>query len=262
MPSPLGQLALVVELGVRDVALVPAAVLFGSEHGGPEALHVVARFRVDALHFAQEEVLQDPLVELLWVPMDGFASDGEDGAGLESDRVGGTVVAKVVEEVFEVLCRGLHGSLALEDALLGGPLGPAGVFLPWDPVPKVEELHGTVRKGSDPSGFGVEGNLLHFHCGQVGVIIHAALGEEGDILEAVVVVDDMVHESMPFAANVLESLHVEAEFGRVLGAAFGVDLAVSNDRLEPAKVFAVMSDDDLNLLGIKSRGRGGSPRRE
>ena len=126
----------------------------------------------------------------------------------------------------------------------------------------MEELHGTVREGSDPSRFGVEGNLLHLHCGQVGVIIHAALGEQGDIFEAIVVVDDMVHVGMPFAANVFESLHVEAEFGRVLGAAFGVDLAVSNDRLEPAKVFAIMSDDNLNLLGIKSRGRGGSPRRE
>ena len=118
MPFPLGQLALVIELGIRDLALVPAAVLFGSEHGGPEALHVVARFGVDALHFAQEEVLQDPLIELLWIPVDGFASDGEDGAGLKSDRVGWSVAAKVVEEVFEVLRRGFQGSLALEDALL------------------------------------------------------------------------------------------------------------------------------------------------
>ena len=34
--------------------------------------------------------------------MDGFATDGEDGAGLEGDGLRGSVVAEVIEEGFEV----------------------------------------------------------------------------------------------------------------------------------------------------------------
>ena len=51
MPSPSRQLALVVQLGVRDIARIPAAILFVPEHGGPKALHVVAGLGIDALHF-------------------------------------------------------------------------------------------------------------------------------------------------------------------------------------------------------------------
>lgn len=191
MPFPLSQLALVIQLRFWDLALVPETVLLVAEHGEPEALRVVARFGVDAFHVAQEEILQHLLVELLRVLVDRFASDGEDGAGLEAHGERWTVVAEVVEEFFEVLSRSFGGPRAFEQTLWRGPLGPAGVFLPGDTVPEVEELHCTVWEGSDASRFGVEGYFLHLQRGQIGVIINAALGEEGDILEAVVVLDDV-----------------------------------------------------------------------
>ena len=62
MPSPLRQLALVIQLDIRDLARIPAAVLFMSEQGWPKALEVVARFRIHALHFPKEEILQHLLV--------------------------------------------------------------------------------------------------------------------------------------------------------------------------------------------------------
>ena len=55
---------------------------------------------------------------------------------------------------------------------------------------------------------------------------------------------------MTFAADVLQRLDVEAKLGRVLGAAFGVDLALSDDWLEPGEVFAVMGDDKFDVLRL------------
>ena len=49
--------------------------------------------------------------------MDSFASNCEDGAGLEPDRDGWPVATKVVEEVFKVTRRSLGGSFTLEHAL-------------------------------------------------------------------------------------------------------------------------------------------------
>ena len=117
VPLPLCQLALIVELGIRDLALMPTAVLVHAEHGGPKALRVMTRLRVDALHLPQEEILQHLLVELPRVLVNRLPSHGEDGAGLESDGLGWSVATKVVEEVFEVFRRGLDGSLAFEDPL-------------------------------------------------------------------------------------------------------------------------------------------------
>ena len=117
MPFPLRQLSLVVELHIRDLARIPAAVLFPAEHCSPEALQVMARFRVDALHFPQEELLQHMLVEFLWVLVDRLTCHGEDGAGLESNRLGRTGVTEIVEEVFEVFCWSLEGPLTLEHTL-------------------------------------------------------------------------------------------------------------------------------------------------
>lgn len=117
MPFPLGQLALVVQLRVRSVDLVPETVLFVTEGGEPEALGVVARLGVDAFHVPQEEFFQHLLIELLRVLVDTFASHGENGARLEANRLGWSVAAKVIEELFEVLCRGLEGPLAFKHAL-------------------------------------------------------------------------------------------------------------------------------------------------
>ena len=79
------------------------------------------------------------------------------------------------------------------------------------------------------------------------MIIDAALGEKGDILQDIVVFHDMMKEGVTFTSNVLQRFNVEASLGRVLGAAFGVDLALSDDGLEPGKVFIVMSDNELNV---------------
>lgn len=117
MPFPLCQLSLVVQLRIRDLSLIPATVLFVTEHGGPEALDVVTGLRVDALHFPQEEILQHLLIESPWVLMNSLPSYSKDGARLESDRLGWPVATKVVEEVFEVFRRSLDGSLAFEHTL-------------------------------------------------------------------------------------------------------------------------------------------------
>ena len=117
-----------------------------------------------------------------------------------------------------------------------------------------------MREGSDASRFGIEGYFPHLLCGQVGVVVDAALNEEGDILQVVVVFNDMMKVCVTFTTNVLKRFHVEAPLGRVVGAAFGINLAVSDDGLEPGKVFAVMSDNELNVLRVLCGGRGGSPR--
>ena len=254
MPFPLRQLALVIQFGIRHVARIPAAVFFVAEKGEPKALEVVARFGINALHFPQEELLQYPLVHVLWMLMDGFASYCEDGAGLEPDGLRRTIVTKVVEQVLEVLCRRFQGFLALEDTLWRRPLRPAWVFLPGDAVPKVELFHCAVREGGDPSWFGVEGDLLHLECGQIRVVIDTALDEQGDIAEAIIVLDDVVKVGVTFAADVLEGLDVEAKLGCVLGAAFGVDLAMFDDRLKPRKVFIVVGHDHLKVWRVECRG--------
>lgn len=117
MPPPLSQLALIIQLCIRDVARTPATILFISEHGGPKALHVVTRDGIDTLHLTQEEILQHSLIELLWMLVDRFASQREDRAGLKADRLRRSIVTKVVEEVLEVLCRRLRSFFALEYAL-------------------------------------------------------------------------------------------------------------------------------------------------
>lgn len=124
----------------------------------------------------------------------------------------------------------------------------------------VEEFHGAVRVGSDSAWFGVECSLLHLECGQIGVIFNAALGEHGDIRQAIVVLDDMMKVGVTFAADVLQSLDV-TDFRCKFGAAFGVDLAVINDGFEPGKIFAVMGDDNFEFRRVESRSRGGSRER-
>ena len=49
-----------------------------------------------------------------------------------------------------------------------------------------------MREGSDAARFGIECYLFHLQRGQIGVIIDTALGEQSDIFEAFVLVDDMV----------------------------------------------------------------------
>ena len=257
MPFPLRQLALIIQFGIRDVARIPAAVFLVAEKGEPKALEVVARFGIDALHFPQEELLQYPLVHVLWMLIDGFASHCEDGAGLEPDGLRCALVTKVVEQVFEVLRRRFQGFFALEDTLWRRPLRPAWVFLPRDALPKVEQFHCAVRESGDPSWFGVEGDLLHLECGQIRMVIDTALDEQGDITEAIIVLDDVVKVGVTFTADVLEGLDVEAKLGCVLGAAFGVDLAMFHDRLKPRKVFTVVSDDHLKVWRVERRGRRG-----
>ena len=117
VPFALCQLSLVVEVGLGDLALIPAAVLFVTEDGGPEALEVMTRLRVDALHLAQEEILQHFLIEFPGMLVNGLPSHGKDGSRLESNRLGWSVATEVVEEGFEVFRRSLRGPLALEHTL-------------------------------------------------------------------------------------------------------------------------------------------------
>ena len=112
-----------------------------------------------------------------------------------------------------------------------------------------------MREGSDASRFGHEGDFSHLLCLEIGMVIDTALSKEGDILQVIVVLDDMMEVCVTFTANVLKRFNVEASLGRVLGAAFGINLAFSNNRLEPGKVFAVMSDNEFNVLGVLCRGR-------
>ena len=113
-----------------------------------------------------------------------------------------------------------------------------------------------MRVSGDPSRLGVEGSLFHLECGEISMVIDAALGEQGDILETVVVLDNMVEVGVTFTADVLEGIDVEAELGRVLRAAFGIDLAVLDDCFEPAKILAIVRDDNLQVQRIP-RNRGG-----
>ena len=109
--------------------------------------------------------------------VDSFASHCEDCARLKADRLRRSIATKVVEEVFEVLCRRLWGRSALEYAFWRGPLRPARILFPGNAVPKVEELHGAVRISGDTSWLGVEGYLFHLECREIDMIIDAALGE-------------------------------------------------------------------------------------
>ena len=64
---------------------------------------------------------------------------------------------------------------------------------------------------------------------------------------------------MAFTADVFKGLDFEGGLGRVLGATFGVYLAVFDDRLEPGEVFVVMRNDNLKVQRVPRCGRGGSP---
>ena len=116
MPPPPRQLALIIQLDVRDIVLIPTTVFFMPKHCQPQALQVMTRFGIDTLHVAEEEFVQHALIGFLGMLVDGFPSQGEDGARLEPDRLGRSVVAEVVEEGFEILCWGLGSFLALEGA--------------------------------------------------------------------------------------------------------------------------------------------------
>ena len=63
---------------------------------------------------------------------------------------------------------------------------------------------------------------------------------------------------MAFTADIFKSLDIKAKVGRVLRAAFGIDLAVIDDGFEPGKVLAVMRDYNLKVWRVSRRGRGGS----
>lgn len=109
-------------------------------------------------------------------------------------------------------------------------------------------------EGGDTSWFGVEGYFSHLKCVEIGMVINAGLREKGDILEALVVLDDMMKVGVTFAADVFEGFGVELKLGRVLGAAFGVDLAVFDDRFEPGKVFIVVRDDYFKVQMVPRYG--------
>ena len=186
--------------------------------------------------------------------INGFASHGEDGAGLEAHGHWRSVVTEIVEEFFEILRGCLRGSLAHEGAFWRQPLGPTWVFLPWDTVPKLEQLHGSMREGSDPSVLCLQGSLLHLECSKIGMVVDTALSKEGDVLEAVVVLDNMAKVGVTFTTNILKSLDFKTWLGCIFGAAFRVHLAMIEDRLEPGEILVVVSNDDLKVLSVPGDG--------
>ena len=82
------------------------------------------------------------------------------------------------------------------------------------------------------------------------MVVDAALSEQDNILEALVMFDDMMKVGMTFTANVLKGLNFEAGLGRMLGAAFRIDLAVFDHRFEPGQVFVVVRDNNLVVQSI------------
>lgn len=119
-------------------------------------------------------------------------------------------MAVVVEEVFEVLGRGLGSFLAHEFEVLAQPLAPAGVVLPWDSIPEVEQLQVTLgAEGGDLIYFGLECRVQHLQGGHAGVVESFALCEDGDVLELVIVLTDVGEVCLSFAPVVGELLEFE-----------------------------------------------------
>lgn len=111
-----------------------------------------------------------------------------------------------------------------------------------------------MREGRDPSVLCVKGPLLHLKGREVDMIVDAALGEEGDVLEAVVVLDNVVKVGVTFTTNVLKCFDFKPWLGRMFGAAFRVDLAMVNDRLQPGEVLVVLGNDDFKILRVLGEG--------
>ena len=80
------------------------------------------------------------------------------------------------------------------------------------------------------------------------MVVDSALGKESDILEAVVVLDNMVKVGVTFTTNIFKWLDFEAWFWRMFRAAFRINLAVIDDRFKPGKVFVVLSDNNLKIF--------------
>ena len=104
--------------------------------------------------------------------------------------------------------------------------------------------------GGYSSWLGLEGYLLHLECREIDVIVDTALGEQSDVLEVLVVLDNVVKVGVAFTANVLKGLNFQWKLGRVLGTTFGVYLAVFDHRLEPGEVFVVMRNDNLEVQRV------------
>lgn len=68
----------------------------------------------------------------------------------------------VVEEIFEVLGRGLGSFLAYEFEVLSQPLPPAWVVLPRNSIPEIEQLQVALgAESSDLAYFGPKRGLHH-----------------------------------------------------------------------------------------------------
>ena len=86
------------------------------------------------------------------------------------------------------------------------------------------------------------------------MIVDAALSKEGDILENIVVLDDMVKVGVTFTTNVLKWLDFEAWLGRMFRAAFRIDFGIFEDGLEPGKVLVVVGYHNFKLFRVPGDG--------
>lgn len=128
-------------------------------------------------------------------------------------------MAVIVEEIFEILGRRLGSFLAYELEVLPQPLLPARVILPRNSIPEIEQLQVTLgAEGSDLAHLSPERVVHHLQGGHASVVKSFALCEDGNVLELIVVLADVVEVGLSFAAVVVELL--ECEVRGVLGAAF------------------------------------------
>ena len=105
---------MIVEFFLRDLALIPVAVLFVAEYSRPKAFPVMACFRVDSFHVSEKQFLQHVFIQRLWMLVNCLARDCEDGAGLEAHGHWRSVMTEVIKELLEVLRRRLRVSRACD----------------------------------------------------------------------------------------------------------------------------------------------------
>lgn len=77
------------------------------------------------------------------------------------------------------------------------------------------------------------------------MVINAALDEECDISQRVVIVDDVVEEGVSLTANVGQRREFERGCWRIVGSAFTINAAFRTFLLEPGEVFVVVTHDDF-----------------
>ena len=244
MPSAFRELPRRIALCLGHLGFSPAAVLLGTESCEPETLHIMTRFWVLMLHLAFKEFRQHLLVGLFCMLTDGFAPHGKDRTGLITNR---NRRFAITEKILEVLSRGLGSFPACEFQVDPQPLPPAWVVPPRNAIPEIKEFQLTLSaKGSDLALLCGERSIHHLLGVHARVVKGFALREDGNLLELIVMLTDVVKVCLSFAAVVVQLLILEVNRGGVLRPAFGVNLAVGFNVLEPRQLLIVVRYNELD----------------